>query len=701
MNFLTDILGVPLGYVMQLCSFIFSDYGLAIVLFTLLTKIIILPVGIWVHKNSIKMVKIQPAINRLKAKFFGDKERIAEEQSKMFKEQKYNPFASLIPLAIQIILLLGVVAVIYHPFSYVFHTPDAVMEDITAIAVQEFDVDASSNYVEINTIQAIQENPEAFASVYNSSAEGKKAIEKAEIFDLDFFGFDLSWTPSAVIGTNWIAILAPLLAGLSSWFLCHMQNRINVLQSEQSKANKYGTMIFSVALSLYLGFFVPAGVALYWMASNLFGVLQIVVLNAIIPPKNYVDYKELEASRKELAALNALGGEKSGLFKKDPNSKREKEDYKRFFSIANKHLVFFSEKSGFYKYFENIIEALLKNTNVTIHYVTNDPNDKIFEKAKTEPKIKPYYIGPKKIITFMMKMDADIVVMTTPELDSLHIKRSYVKKDTEYIYTFHAPTSTHMCVKEDAHDNFDTIFCVGPHQVDEIREAEKVRNLKEKNLVPVGFGVIDNLIEMYGKMEKTEKARKQILIAPSWQEDNIFDSCLDEILPQLLHKGNKVIIRPHPEYVKRFGARMDAIVEKYKNEVGDDFEIELDFSSNRTIWESDLLITDWSGIAYEFSYATKKPTLFINTPMKVLNPNYKLLSCVPVEIAWKDQVGVSLDMDKVSRVEETVAELLGNPEKYEAKITDALNRNIFNIGESGMAGAKYIYKQIVERQKNK
>ena len=697
MEFLTDILGVPLGYIMQFCHFLLSDYGLAIVLFTLLTKIVILPVGIWVHKNSIKMVKIQPAINRLKAKFFGDGERIAEEQSKMFKEQKYNPFASLIPLAIQIILLLGVVAVIYHPFQYVFRTPDAVVEEMYEIA----DVDTESNYAEINLVQAVQQKPELFEDFAQTSAEAKEAVKNAGEFDLNFFGFDLSWTPSAVLKTNPVAILAPLLAGLSSWFLCHMQNKINVLQSEQSKANKYGTMIFSVALSLYLGFFVPAGVALYWMASNLFGILQIVLLNAIIPPKKYVDYEELEASRKELAALNALGGEKKGLFAKDPNAKREKADYKRFFSITNKHLVFFSEKSGFYKYFENIIEALLKNTNVTIHYVTNDPNDKIFEKAEKEPKIKAYYIGPKKIITFMMKMDADIVVMTTPELDSLHIKRSYVKKDVEYIYTFHAAASTHMCVKEDAHDNFDTIFCVGPHQVEEIRAAEKLRNLKEKTLVPVGFGVIDNLIEMYDKMEKKEKPMKQILIAPSWQEDNIFDSCLDEILPQLLHKGNKVIIRPHPEYVKRFKGKMDAIVEKYKDEVGEDFEIELDFSSNRTIWESDLIMTDWSAIAYEFSYATKKPTLFINTPMKVLNPNYKLIPCVPAEIAWKDQVGISLELNEVNKVGDTVAELLGNPEKYEAKITEALNRNIFNIGHSGLEGAKYIYNRIVEKQKNK
>ncbi len=702
MDFITDILGIPLGYVMQFCHYLFSDYGLAIILFTLFTKIIILPIGIWVHKNSIKMVKIQPAINRVKAKFFGDSERIAEEQSKLFKEQKYRPLASLVPLAIQIILLLGVVAVIYHPFQYVFHTPDAVVQEMYDVANEKTSVvvDTESNYAEIALVQAVQAEPEAFEEFASTSEDAKLAVKNAGEFDLNFFGFDLSWNPSVEIATNWIVIIAPIIAGLSSWFLCHMQNRINVLQSEQGKGNKWGTMIFSVALSLYLGYFVPAGVALYWVASNIFAVLQVVLMNAIIPPKNYVDYEELEASRKELASLNSVG-EKKGLFSKDPYAKREKEDYKRFFSIGNKHLVVYSEKSGFYKYFENILNSLLKNTSVTIHYVTNDPNDQIFEIAKSEPKIKPYYIGPKKIITFMMKMDADIVLMTTPDLDKYHIKRSYVRKDIEYIYTFHGPTSTTMCVKEGAYDAFDTIFCVGPHQVTELQETVKMYNLPEKNLVPVGFGVIDNLIESYKKMEKKpEGTKKQILIAPSWQEDNILESCLDEILPQFIGKGNKVILRPHPEFIKRFKPKMDAIIEKWHGKDGDDFVIEMDFSSNRTIWESDLLVTDWSGIAYEFSYATKKPSMFINTTAKVLNPNYEKYSVVPAEISWKDQVGISLEMNELQKVEATVKELLDNPEKYSAKIEEALQNNIFNIGESGKAGAKYIYGQIVNRQKN-
>lgn len=101
-----NILSSALGYVMAFCYKLISNYGIAIILFTLISKIVLLPVSIWVQKNSIKMVKMQPEINRIKTRHFGDKDAIADEQSKLFKKEKYNPLASLIPLAIQIILYL-------------------------------------------------------------------------------------------------------------------------------------------------------------------------------------------------------------------------------------------------------------------------------------------------------------------------------------------------------------------------------------------------------------------------------------------------------------------------------------------------------------------------------------------------------------------------------------------------------------------
>ena len=109
-----------LGYIMKFCYNIFNNYGIAIIIFTLISKIILLPISIWVQKNSIKMVKMQPDINRIKINYFGDKDKIADETTKLYKEEKYNAFVSLIPLFVQIILLIGLVEVINKPLTHLF-----------------------------------------------------------------------------------------------------------------------------------------------------------------------------------------------------------------------------------------------------------------------------------------------------------------------------------------------------------------------------------------------------------------------------------------------------------------------------------------------------------------------------------------------------------------------------------------------------
>lgn len=690
MDTINQAISQLLGYAMQLCYLVFKNYGLAILLFTLLSKVILLPVSVWVQKNSIKMVRMQPEINLLKARYFGDGDRIAEEQDKIFKKEKYNPFASIIPLAIQITLLMGIINVIYHPLDYLLHMDSGLIAQLVAAVVAITGADPSASTIQLVVVGAIQSG----IQLNGIQPEVLSAIQQ---LDLSFLGFDLAAIPSMTGGMN---LWSPVIAGFSSWLLCMAQNRSSVLQSEQSNWNKYGMMVFSVLLSLYLGTFVPIGVAVYWTASNLLAIAQLYMLNAVINPRSYVDYDALEASRKELRELQSIGGKRK-LFSHDPNAKRERTDYKRFFSIANKHLVFYSEKSGFYKYFQDVIEYLLEHTNVIIHYVTNDANDAIFEKAAQNPQIKAYYVGTKKIITLMMKMDADMVVMTTPDLQKYHIKRSLVKEDTEYLYMFHGMTSTHLAVREGAYDHFDTILCVGQHQINELRKTEEIYGLPSKNLVPCGYGLMDNLVREYEKQQRTEDNVKKILIAPSWQEDNILESCLDELLGQLLNKGNIVIVRPHPEFIKRFPQKMQKILDRYGKEFNEYFIVETDFSSNVTIFTADLVITDWSGIAYEFSFSTYKPSLFINTPMKIMNPEYKKIGIEPTDITLRDLVGVSVNLDEMDKLGEAVEQLFEDRGNYQNRIKQLRNDYLFNIGSSGEAGGKYIVSQLQQRVSQK
>lgn len=690
-------IALPFGYVMEFCYNIVKNYGLAIILFTLITKIIILPLSVWVQKNSIKMVEIQPQINRIKAKYFGDPDTAADEQSKLMKEKKYNPLASLVPLFVQIVLLMGVVGVINNPFNHLFRLDGDLITAINELASELSGMETTNSYIQLKAIELIKgDDYGRFLALGAEFPEIESVLAEIKGFDLGFVGFNLTHIPSELLGkTLWV----PVIAGVSSWILCVAQNMSNVLQAEQSKFNQWFMLLLSVGLSLYLGFFVPAGIALYWVASNLFAIVQLYALNVVIPPKKYVDYEELEASRKELAELETMVGKKK-LFQKDPNAKREREDYKKFFRVGNMHVVFYSERSGFYKYYKDIIERLLKKTNLTIHYVTNDPDDAIFKLAEEQPRIKPYYIGVKKLITLMMKVEADIVVMTTPELDSGYIKRSLMRKDVEYIFVPHDSSSVHMGFKEHSLDNFDTIFCTGPHVAKEVRACEKVYGTKEKKLVEFGYPLIDRLIDSYEKMEKKDKERKQILIGPSWQEDNLLDSCVEKLIDELYCDEYHIIVRPHPEYMKRYKPRMDAIVEKYKDKVGDGLTFELDFSTNVSTYASDLLITDWSGIGLEFCFATLKPTLYINTKMKVENPNYEKIGIVPQEVELRNRIGVALDKNELDKTKETVKMLLDS-EAYTEKIRDIREKYYYGLGEYGAAGADYIVKTLVERSKNK
>ena len=695
-----NILSSALGYVMAFCYKLVSNYGIAIILFTLISKFVLLPVSIWVQKNSIKMVKMQPDINRIKAKHFGDKDAIADEQSKLFKQEKYNPLASLIPLIVQIVLLLGLVAVIYHPLDYLLHLPQDFINTLNGMAVSMLGADPESSSIQLIVVENIKNGTFAaqLAALQTQFPDMDVAatIDSIKSLNMSFVGINLSWVPSQIGG---IDIIVPVIAGFSAWLLCVAQNASNVLQAEQSKLNKYGMMVLSVGLSLYLGWFVPAGVALYWIASNIFAIIQLYLLNWAINPKHYVDYEDLEESKKELAALEGIGGSagKQKLFQKNPYAKRERADYKRFFSIVNKHLVFYSENNGFYKYYAGMIEYILKNTNITIHYVTSDPDDSIFEKAAKNDKIKAYYIGEKKLITLMMKMDADIVVMTMPDLENYHIKRSYIRKDIEYIYVPHGMDSLNMTMRTGSMDHFDTVFCTGKHQREEIEKTEEVYGLPKKNIVDWGYCLLDSMREDYKSVNKNPSAKKSILIAPSWQKDNIVDSCLDELLDNLKGHGYKVTVRPHPQHVRHMPERMEQLKERFAD--NDDIEIQTDFSSNSTVFEADMMITDWSGIAYEYAYTTCKPVLFINTPMKVMNPEYEKIGVEPINIWMRHSIGKSVNPDEMDKVAGVVEDMFNNSEAYSRQIDEFVHEYVYNLGNSAKVGGDYIINAVVRKIK--
>lgn len=674
---LIDGIGKALGWLMTLCFSLTKNYGLSIILFTFLTKIILFPVNMLTQKNSINMVKLMPEENALKIKYIDDKDTLTDKRLELYKKYKYNPMLSTIPLLIQIPLVLGLVYVIYRPLSFLLGSDPQVISELTARLTELIGAENITDAHEIEIINYIQNGL--------MSTEGLLAQDIAGINSLSmtFLGMDLSHTPSFT--ADRILLLIPLLSGLSAWLLCDVQNRINVLQVTQNKVTIVLTTLFMIAFSTYFAFLVPAGVGLYWIFGNLFAVPFMFLLNVVIPPKKYVDYSYLKK-------MNEQRIEKERIHKKYLS--REKADYKSFFAVEKMQLMFYSEQSGFYKYFSGMIDYICEHSDITIHYVTSDPEDKIF--SMDNPQIRPYYIASDKyIIPLFMKLDCDMCIMTMPDLEKYHIKRSRVRKNIEYIYVSHGMGSVALTLRKGALDWYDTVFCPGVDTYNEIRDAEELYNTPKKRLVETGYVLIDEMIEQYDKMPHAKNEIPKILIAPSWQPDNIIDLCLEQVLESLSQTDYEIIVRPHPQQVRHEPEKFDLLKEKFGDK--DNITIQTDFSANSPVMEADVLITDWSDICWEFAFCTKRPILFINTPMKVMNPEYDKIKTPPINISLRNEIGKAIEPEEAGKVNEVVGNLLAEREAYREKITEVLNAHLYNLGKSKILSGKYIIKSLTKK----
>jgi len=280
-----------------------------------------------------------------------------------------------------------------------------------------------------------------------------------------------------------------------------------------------------------------------------------------------------------------------------------------------------------------------------------------------------------------------------------------------------------MVFRKGAFDHFDTIFTNGKYLDEEFRKTEELYGTKKKTLVPTGYAYLGDLMRRYAPSAK--KPYVQILIAPSHQPGNILESCLDEMLASLAKLPNvRVILRPHPQFVRRFPAKWQAIREKSKARVeveernlptgapsapdgayvhssisGFDLILDDDFSKPAALYESDILITDWSSIAYEYSLVTKRPSIQINTPMKVINPEYKKIGIEPTDITFRDRIGKALDVAEVPSVGAVVSEMIASPGKYADKISELLATEFYDPLKAGEVAGTYILDALIAKRR--
>ncbi len=120
-----------------------------------------------------------------------------------------------------------------------------------------------------------------------------------------------------------------------------------------------------------------------------------------------------------------------------------------------------------------------------------------------------------------------------------------------------------------------------------------------------------------------------------------------------------------------------------------------------TIFTSDLIITDWSSVFCEFSFSTLKPTVFIDTPMKVGNKSYKDLGIEPTDITLRNEVGVSFDPEKLEGLGDAVADMIDNAERWSDAIRAVRDKTIYNIGRGREAAGEYLLEAILAHQQER
>ena len=365
-------------------------------------------------------------------------------------------------------------------------------------------------------------------------------------------------------------------------------------------------------------------------------------------------------------------------------------------SQDERSIMFYAENKASMNHFRLLIRELTEKMNLQICYVTSVKNDPIF--SSKNQKILPFYIGDGTARTkFFSTLKAKILVMDMPDLGRFHIKRSD-EYPVHYIYLFHSMYSVHSYLRKGAVDNYDTVFCVGPHQVKEIRETERVYGLKEKKLINYGYGRLDTLLQKkINSQVAKSNSRNSIIIAPSYGDNNLLEKCGIQLIDVLLKSNFRVMLRPHLRTLRDSTELINSIQENFgKNP---NFALERGVITFDSLNNSLCMISDWSGISLEYAFTFERPVISIDVPKKVLNPNSSDIALEPIETSIRNKIGYIVSPNNLEEILVLIRDLDPSTQNFSRQIKDIREKTVYNIGESAKIGAEYI-KQLCNNSQN-
>ena len=273
-------------------------------------------------------------------------------------------------------------------------------------------------------------------------------------------------------------------------------------------------------------------------------------------------------------------------------------------------LVIFSDHKRYWNIFDPICREL-DARGVDVVYMTASEDDPALNCAY--PHVKAEFIGPdNKVFTRLNFLKADLVLSTTPGLDVYQWKRS---RDVKYyVHIPHAASEITM-YRMFGVDYYDAILLSGDYQIQDLRDLEALRQLPAKELLKVGIPYMDEMAKRLECADPVPAHERTVLLAPSWGPSAIFSVYGGDIIEKLLQTGYHVIVRPHPQSFTSEKEMLDKLMQEYP--ASDQLEWNRDNDNFDVLNRSDILISDFSGIIFDFSLIYDKPVIYTN-------PNFDL-----------------------------------------------------------------------------
>lgn len=276
-----------------------------------------------------------------------------------------------------------------------------------------------------------------------------------------------------------------------------------------------------------------------------------------------------------------------------------------------KKYVIYNEGLQYINTFKPICDEFEKR-QIELTYYTSAETDPILSEGYKF--VKPEFIGEgNKAFAKLNMLSAGFVLMTTPGLQVYQLKRSRNVK--HYSNVLHGASDATM-MRLFALDYFDSVLCTGDYQKEDIRTLEKQRGIPSKELVTVGCSYLDYNKQKIDAIPAEQNHPFTVLVSPSWGPSSLLSKYGEKLLTPLVNTGWRIIVRPHPQSKKAEPKVLEALQTKY----AENKNVEWDFNKDNTpsMKKSDIMISDFSGIIYDYTFLCDKPVMYVNADLNLM-----------------------------------------------------------------------------------